>query len=77
MCTIVSELSYLRLNLGQAINCHPGVSHEGRGIDVCAFLWMDVKPEDLSAGPLSRLIVYIKDPMVSSATSKQLLASTL
>ena len=34
--TIASELSSLGSNLDPAMNCHPGISHAGQGITVCA-----------------------------------------
>ena len=36
ICTLATELSSLCLNLDSAVNCHPGVSQAGRGINVCA-----------------------------------------
>ena len=38
ICRLASKMSRLRLNVGPAINCHPGVLQAGRGIDVCATL---------------------------------------
>jgi len=43
VCTITSEASSLGWNLSQATNCHPGVSHVGRGINVCVVPRMYVK----------------------------------
>ena len=37
VCTVISKLSSLDLNLGPALNCHPGVS------SMCAVSRMDVK----------------------------------
>ena len=44
ICTLDSELSSLGcLNLDPTINCHPGVSQVGGGINVCAVPQMAVK----------------------------------
>ena len=37
------RLSFSALMMCPAINCHPGVSHAGRGIDVCSIHLREVK----------------------------------
>ena len=68
-----SKRSSLGLNLHPAINCHPGVSHAGHGINVSAVPRIDVKLCPM----LRHQLVDVKDPMMFFAKSRRAIAGTM
>ena len=65
--TLACDLDNLGLNLGPAINSHPGVSHARKGVDMCAVPRIDVK---LGVPSASLKVVDVKDHRVSFVKSR-------